>query len=406
MSKSGGRKLSVAEQVEKESPVRRDEDRCSECLLCVSACPFEAISVDEEGAPNIDTEECMVCGICGGVCPSKAIEIDYYNIDSLLDYVEQEREEKETDNLIVACRGSYPLSKDIEEIMDQYNIDFDDFVDIRLPCLGRMDPEFYVGALSDGIERVVMLKCDEEFCRFEDGSAINTRWSALLSQLLDQFGYDENALTVLRNPMKAVYETTDCVGCQKCEYICPFDAVEAEGLATPEIDFEACEGCGACSILCSEFAIQVEGYEHETLRSDLQEFKKKAEEKKPEQSPVLVFSCQWAEFSNLDNPENGFITDDVAVVEIPCYTSLDPTLVIDALESFDGVMVAACADDDCKMEEGRDIADRNSLVLEKTLDKLGMGDRFEVFYTSPREIGKFKSKIDSFTSKIAQKESE
>lgn len=393
--------MSAAEQVEKEIPVRRDEDRCSECLLCVSACPFDAISVDEDGAPDIDIEECMVCGMCGGVCPSKAIEIDYYNIDSLLDYVEQERGEKDTDNLVVACRGSYPLSKNIEEIIDEYGIDFDDFVNIRLPCLGRMDPEFYVRALSDGIERIVMLKCDEEFCRFEDGSAINTRWSTLLSQLLDQFGYETDALTMLRNPMKAVYETTDCVGCQKCEYICPFDAVEAQGLATPEIDSEACEGCGACSILCSEFAIQVEGYEHETLRSELQEYKKEAEGIESEQPSILVFSCQWAEFSNLDYEENGFISDDVAVVEIPCYTSLDPTLVMDALESFDGVMVAACADDDCKMEEGRDVASRNSLVLEKTLEKLGAGDRFKVFFTSPREVGKFESEINSFKSELA-----
>lgn len=395
-----GNKMTIAKGVEKESAITRDEDRCSECLLCVSVCPFDAINVDEEGAPDIVTEECQLCGICGGVCPSGAIELEYYDVDSLLDYVKQEKERIGTENLIVACRGSYPLSQEIEVILDDFGLNFSNFVNIRLPCVGRVPPDFYVGAISSGIEQVVTIKCDEDFCRFEDGSAINTRWSSLLSKLLDQFGYENNVVTMFRNPMKAVYETADCVGCQKCEYICPYDAVEAKDLATPNIDFDECVGCGACSIFCSEFAIQVEGYEHETLRTKLQDYKEMAEEMKPEDNPVLVFTCQWSEYSNLDE-EEAFIRDNVAVMEIPCFTSLDPTLVIDALESFDGVLVAACPDDDCKTEEGRDVARRNAQILKRILKRLDIEGEFEVFETNPRDIGRFDSKIDSFTSKIA-----
>ncbi len=384
----------------KEEPLRRDEDLCSECLLCVNVCPFDAISVDEEGAPDIDIEECQFCGICAGICPSGALDIDYYDHDALVDYVEQQMQNQDTSNLVVACRGSDPVTKEMKDILADYKVDMEDFVNIRLPCVGRLDPEFYIKALAAGVEKVLVIKCDEDFCRFEDGSAINTRWFTMMSELLDQFEFEDNTLTILRNPMKAVYETADCVGCQKCEYICPYDAVEAQDLATPNIDFDACEGCGACFILCSEFAIQVEGYEHDTLRSKVQEYKEAVEEK-GEEDTVLVFCCQWAEYLNLDVAEDGFIRDNVAVIEIPCFTGLDPSLVIDALKSFDGVMVAYCPDDDCKREEGRDVADRNALALVKTLENLEMDDRLEMFETSPRMIGKFDSKLDEFISDLS-----
>lgn len=397
--------MAIAKEIEKEDAITRDEDKCSECLLCVSVCPFDAIDVDEEEAPDIDPEECQLCGICGGVCPSGAIELEYYDVNSLLDYVEQEMKRTGTENLVVACRGSYPLSQEMEDILKDFGVNLEDYVNIRLPCVGRVPPDFYVGAISSGVENVVTIKCDEDFCRFEDGSAINTRWFSLLSKLLDQFGYEDNVVTIFRNPMKAVYETADCVGCQKCEYICPYDAVEAKDLATPNIDFDECVGCGACSLLCTEFAIQVEGYEHEELRERLQNYKERAEEMKPEKNPVLVFSCQWSEYLNLDklDEENAFIRDNVAVMEIPCFTSLDPTLVINALESFDGVLVAACPDDDCKTEEGRDVARRNAQILERILKRLGVGGEFEVFETNPRDIGRFDSKLDSFISKVASR---
>lgn len=383
-----------------EEPLRRDEDLCSECLLCASACPFDAISVDEEGAPDIDLEECQLCGICAGICPSGSLEIDYYNYESLIDYVNQEIENPDTENLVVACRGSYPLTKDLSEILDEQEVEMDDFVNVRLPCVGRLDPEFYVGALKAGVDKVLVLKCDEDFCRFEDGSAINTRWVTMMSGLLSQFGFDDDAITILRNPMKAIYETADCVGCQKCEYICPYDAVEAEDLATPDIDSDACEGCGACSVLCSEFAIQIEGYEHENLRSKLQDYKNEAENLNDENT-VFVFCCQWSDYLNLDIAEEGFIRDNVAVMEIPCFTALDPTLVIEALRSFDGVMVAYCSDEDCKREDGREVAERNALALKKVLERLGMSERLEMFETSPREVERFDSKLDDFISNLS-----
>jgi coenzyme F420-reducing hydrogenase delta subunit len=68
---------------------------------------------------------------------------------------------------------------------------------------------------------------------------------------------------------------------------------------------------------------------------------------------------------------------------------------------FDGVLAIRCSDDDCKFPEGRQTAERNEIALEKALDILKLKDRFELLTTSPRMIGDFNSKLDSFISKIS-----
>ena len=42
---------------------------------CVAACPFDAISMSEEGLPIINRERCVGCGVCVRVCPRGVIEL-------------------------------------------------------------------------------------------------------------------------------------------------------------------------------------------------------------------------------------------------------------------------------------------------------------------------------------------
>jgi len=53
---------------------RMDRDFCSACGMCVSACPFGALSLD--GARVIvDWQLCMGCGVCGEQCPHQALSL-------------------------------------------------------------------------------------------------------------------------------------------------------------------------------------------------------------------------------------------------------------------------------------------------------------------------------------------
>ena len=50
-----------------------EEDRCTQCTLCVDICPFEAIS--SNGKIAINWEKCMGCGVCVDQCPNGALKL-------------------------------------------------------------------------------------------------------------------------------------------------------------------------------------------------------------------------------------------------------------------------------------------------------------------------------------------
>jgi coenzyme F420-reducing hydrogenase delta subunit/NAD-dependent dihydropyrimidine dehydrogenase PreA subunit len=198
-----------------------------------------------------------------------------------------------------------------------------------------------------------------------------------------------------------VYETEKCVGCDKCVFICPYKAIEAEDFATPKIDYDLCVGCGACALVCPHFAIEVKGFAFEDVLKRYGESAKKlkAEGKFP---VILVFCCQWSEFSALDDPESLLLKKKGIILEIPCFKALDPVHVIEALHSgFDGVMAVVCSEDDCKLQEGKETAERNMTVLRDALKKMGLLERFQLFTISPRCIGEFNKNLDGFFEKIA-----
>ena len=59
-----------------------------------------------------------------------------------------------------------------------------------------------------------------------------------------------------------------------------------------------------------------------------------------------------------------------------------------------------CSAKDCKLQEGRDTAERNVGALKVALKKLGLLDRFELYEESPRCAGEFEQKLDEFYKKI------
>jgi len=74
--------------------MRRDDGkpRCVSCLLCVTVCPSECISVEAAEDPDpeiqkvpakfiIDMSRCCFCGFCVEACPEDAIRMDTGKIE-------------------------------------------------------------------------------------------------------------------------------------------------------------------------------------------------------------------------------------------------------------------------------------------------------------------------------------
>ncbi len=300
------------------------------------------------------------------------------------------------------CRGNSPNSGEVKDILKEQGLKVSDYLSLRLPCAGRVPTDFVFEALNLGIKNIVSIQCEDPFCRYKEGTKINTRRLALAKNVLQQLGYDENAVRVIKYSRKAVYDVLECVGCDKCIFICPYGALEFESFATPKVIEEKCVGCGACQLVCPHHAIQVKGFEFENV---LNRYNSAAEAIKAKgNSPaVLAFICQWSEFSALDNPNKAFEGKNVLALEVPCFKSLDPVHVVNALNcGFDGVMAVVCSSKDCKLQEGRDTAERNLGVMLDVLKKEGLLDRFTLYEESPRCDGDFQAKVDEFYQKITK----
>ena len=381
-----------------------NQDYCGRCSICYSVCPYEAITRDSEtGKVEIDLQKCQVCGICYSACPVLAIEIVYYDYGSLLKYVNSMQEESKSDTLVLMCRGNSPATCEIEEILESQGLSISNYIPLRLPCSGRVRLEFIFKVLKSGIKNVVSIQCEDEFCRFKEGTKINARRLILGGAILEQLGFSKSALKVIKYSRKAIYETEKCVGCDKCVFVCPYDAIEAEDFATPKINSDLCVGCGACALVCPHLAIQIKGFEFENTGKLITRYGESARKLKAEgKFPViLVFCCQWSEFSALDDSKSLLFKKKAVSIEIPCFKALDPVHVVEALYGgFDGVMAVVCSEEDCKLQEGKETAERNMTVLKKTLEKMNLLERFELFTTSPRCVGEFNQKLDEFFKKI------
>ena len=382
-----------------------NQDYCSKCSVCHSVCPYKAVMrAEETDEVSIDLLKCQLCGICYSACPVGAIDTVYYDSKRLLEQVGQLQAKNKATTLVLMCRGNSPATCEVEEILGNNGFDIDDYVPVRLPCSGRVPTSFVLGALRHGMKKVVSIQCEPGFCRFKEGTKVNTRRLALTSAVLKQLGYGKDTLTLIKYSRKAVYETEKCVGCDKCLFICPYEAIEAQEFATPKINAELCVGCGACSLVCPHLAIQLKGFEFENVSKMIKQYGKAARHMKTNgKAPtILVFSCQWSEFSALDDPKSRMLKDNAVAMEVPCFKAFDPVHVVEALQNgFDGVMTIVCSEEDCKLEKGRETADRNLSVLKKTLEKKNLDNRFEFFTSSPRGIGDFNQRLSEFVKKIS-----
>ncbi|NHI82996.1 MAG: CoB--CoM heterodisulfide reductase iron-sulfur subunit A family protein [Candidatus Thorarchaeota archaeon] len=55
-----------------------DEVKCAGCKICITVCPYNAISINEREKAEINPALCKGCGTCTATCPSGAISSQHY----------------------------------------------------------------------------------------------------------------------------------------------------------------------------------------------------------------------------------------------------------------------------------------------------------------------------------------
>ena len=380
----------MIEQITEEMvAVKVSEESCSACEVCYSICPYEAIKRDAEtGKAILEIEKCQVCGLCYSACPSKVIDTIYYDLDSLTGYLERAKQKYNSDTLVIMCKGSAPDPAGIER---QFGVK--KFIPLSVPCVGRIPVEVFLKAITIGIKKIHVLACDEDYCRYQRGSPIEGRRIAALNILMEQLGYGKEAITLKRNSLKVQVKEDLCIACGNCVYYCPWDAPKLVSPGNVKIDMDLCHGCGLCVSMCPAFALDLDNWEKDRISMLISQLT--AEMAPPK---VLVFCCQWAVFPALeDEPDK-----HTRFIYLPCAARVDTAHIVEAFHTgVDGVLIAACAEEDCKLEKAGGKIQRPVAALQKRLGEIGRGEQLHIFTVAPRYPEAFRRELEQFREKIA-----
>ena len=369
--------------------VKINEDYCSGCSTCTWVCPYEAIRKDNEsGKTVLEIEKCQVCGLCYSTCPAKAIDTLYYDVDSLTRYLEKAKQKYASNTLVLMCKGSAPDFSGVEKLFG-----IQKFIPLSVPCVGRVPEEVFLKAMLMGIGKLNVLACDTDYCRFERGSAVTGRKIAGLNLLLEQLGYGKDAITFKRNSLKVTVDANSCIRCGNCVFFCPYQSAKLDSPGAVTFNLTLCRGCGLCVAMCPALALDLENWERERISTIVS--KLSSEVKAPK---ILVFRCQWAVFPSLDGVEP---SANARFVDMPCASRVDTSHILEAFQKgIDGVMIAACSEEDCKQEKGSGKAKHSVAKLSEKLAQIGLKDKLQFCTVAPRYPERFVKELEQFCQKI------
>ena len=175
---------------------------------CERVCPFDAISMDDNGLPRVDMDKCTACGKCVAACPKRVIEL-------------------------------IPASKAVVVVCHSR----DKAADTRKLCSA--------GCIACGI-------C-VKLCPF-DAPGIKNNLSRI-----DPAKCTVCGLCVTKCPAGAIADFVPrtkaaiddaCIGCGACLKVCPVSAINGLPKSKHVVDKHKCVGCGLCVAKCPVQAIE------------------------------------------------------------------------------------------------------------------------------------------------------
>jgi heterodisulfide reductase subunit A len=186
---------------------------------------------------------------------------------------------------------------------------------------------------------------------------VNTEASAVASEI-------HNFLTSAgrRGTAASRVDPSQCVGCDTCASMCPFDAIvladRPEGEARPDavkdggklavIDPESCRACGVCAANCPELAIT-----HNL--SDDALFGRIATMTRGVERPVVGFYCRECAGAaiGLAGQRRDTYPESVRLIELPCLGRVSALHIVEAARlGAAGVFLAGCAEGRCQYRTG------------------------------------------------------
>jgi len=184
-----------------------------------------------------------------------------------------------------------------------------------------------------------------------------------------------------------------CIACGNCVFYCPYEAAKLESRGVVHFDLASCKGCGLCVAKCPAMALELENWERERISILISKLSSEMEKPK-----ILVFRCQWAVLPRWDEE----FAPNIRSIDLPCAARVDTLHILEAFqEGVDGVLIAACSEDDCHRGRGSKEAQDSVAKLRERLSQIGFQDRLHFCMIAPRYSETFDRELEQFSQKIA-----
>lgn len=166
-------------------------DNCAACLNCVRICPY-GVPTPGKDIAEIDISQCQACGICASECPASAINLK-------LETIEDGRAALE--KVIDIARGDAPKLLIIGFYCQYKSIGPPSIRDgvywLGKLCTGRLDLFQLIYPFDLGVDGVAVHMCENEECRFRDGSRWLFTHVERARKILDEIGIGADRLNIV-----------------------------------------------------------------------------------------------------------------------------------------------------------------------------------------------------------------
>jgi|GEM_PF-134526 len=168
-----------------------DRGKCVFCLTCYRFCPHGAITWDNRAI--INELACQGCGICASQCPNDAIQVQNFSDDQMAAQLEVLDPQVSPRIVAYMCRNSAWEAYQSAVKLHSASLPVG-FTPIKVPCAGKVDPDYLLRAFTSGADGVLVLSCPQDNCKSTHGN-LCAEWGVEQAQeLLAEAGIDPGRL--------------------------------------------------------------------------------------------------------------------------------------------------------------------------------------------------------------------
>jgi len=162
-------------------------DRCKECGICVSVCPYNAITGGKGQIAEIVPAKCHGCGCCVAECPHNAItQMHFTDAQILAQMHALLAENPEEKTLALMCHWCSYGGADTAGVS---HLEYPPSSrGIRVMCSARMDRDFIFEAFRLGAGMVLVSGCHEQDCHYITGQQYAAKRFAKIPKVLERMG--------------------------------------------------------------------------------------------------------------------------------------------------------------------------------------------------------------------------